>query len=427
MNPTSPTVRSDSSTHDVSVLGRLGIPIYLPSACMALGQMVLLVVLPLFIVSRGGGPSLAALVFAMRGLGSVLANVPVGFAIARWGQKSLMLVGSGVMGCSALLIMATDSTWLIAFATLMFGAGMGTWLLARLAYITETVPRSQRGTALSGLAGLQRLGMLLGPVIAGLGIASVGYHVVFAAVSVSAWVTVLLIWLFVPNPERDDEARPSQGTPPVAEAGWVDEIRAVSGLLARHRKVFLSAGSFIFCLQMLREQRRLLVVLWGTHLGLEADVIGVIVSASSLVDMGMFPVAGYVMDRWGRKVAGLACIFGLGGAMGLLPLTTTALSYLLVATMAGVGNGLGSGIILTMGSDLAPREASSQFLGVWRLLGDMGALSGPLLVSVVASLVVALGLSAVMGVAGGLVLWCCVDETLKRSPDPPGAADGVSP
>ena len=191
MNPTSPTVRSDSSTRDVSVLGRLGISIYLPSACMALGQMVLLVVLPLFIVSRGGGPSLAALVFAMRGLGSVLANVPVGFAIARWGQKSLMLVGSGVMGCSALLIMATDSTWLIAFATLMFGAGMGTWLLARLAYITETVPSSQRGTALSGLAGLQRLGMLLGPVIAGLGIASVGYHVVFAAVSASAWVCVV--------------------------------------------------------------------------------------------------------------------------------------------------------------------------------------------------------------------------------------------
>ena len=37
-------------------------------------------------------------------------------------------------------------------------------------------------------------------------------------------------------------------------------------------------------------------------------------------------------------------------------------------------------------ADLAPARASSQFLGVWRMVGDVGALTGPLLTSIVFSI-----------------------------------------
>ena len=67
-----------------------------------------------------------------------------------------------------------------------------------------------------------------------------------------------------------------------------------------------------------------------------------------------------------------------------------------------------------MGADLAPADERSQFLGVWRLVGDLGALVGPLLTSMVGSLVVALGLSAFVGLSGGLVLLFCAGETLSK-------------
>jgi MFS family permease len=130
--------------------------------------------------------------------------------------------------------------------------------------------------------------------------------------------------------------------------------------------------------------------------------------------MALFPLAGYSMDHWGRKLTGAGCIGLISIALGLLPLTATALPYLLVTIIAGIGNGFGSGIILTMGADLAPTDEPSQFLGVWRMIGDLGALIGPLLTSVVTSLVVALQLSAFIGLTGGLVLALCVSETLSR-------------
>jgi MFS family permease len=50
------------------------------------------------------------------------------------------------------------------------------------------------------------------------------------------------------------------------------------------------------------------------------------------------------------------------------------------------GNGLGSGIVMTLGADAAPQEGRAQFLGGWRLCGDIGNTGGPLLVSAVAAI-----------------------------------------
>ena len=398
---------------------------------MAIGQMALLVVLPLYIVDRGDGLAAAALVFAMRGFGSMLVNVPASLAIARWGHKAGMVSGTGMMGLAALVVAVASSNWVVGAATLMFGAGMGTWLLARLAYITVRVPNRQRGTAMSVLAGLQRLGMLLGPLLGGLAIEHVGYRVAFLSIAASALLTVALIWMFVPVTPR--RAVPGEGRagrdhhdalsppsrPPVAETDASPAyglLALVPSMLRRYRMIFVTAGVFVFCLQLLREQRRLLVILWGTAIGIEADDIGLIVSLASVVDMAMVPVAGYVMDHRGRKAAGVGCIGILAVAMGLLPLTSTVTTYLLVTSLAAVGNGLGSGIILTMGSDLAPVGETTQFLGVWRMVGDLGACVGPLLTSIVASVVIALGLSSVIGLSGAAVLFFCVPETLSKEP-----------
>ena len=52
----------------------------------------------------------------------------------------------------------------------------------------------------------------------------------------------------------------------------------------------------------------------------------------------------------------------------------------------GFGNGIGSGIMLTLGADTAPSLGRVKFLGLWRVLSDSGAAAGPVLVSVLATL-----------------------------------------
>jgi len=74
------------------------------------------------------------------------------------------------------------------------------------------------------------------------------------------------------------------------------------------------------------------------------------------------------------------------------------------------GNGLGSGIVMTLGADAAPVEGRSQFLGAWRLCGDIGNTGGPLLVGALAAVAplgvacVTVGLLALAG-AGWVGLW----------------------
>src|SRR4028118_1976007 len=47
----------------------------------------------------------------------------------------------------------------------------------------------------------------------------------------------------------------------------------------------------------------------------------------------------------------------------------------------GGGTGLGSGIVMTRGSDFAPAIGRAEFLGVWRLVSDVGTAGGPLVVA----------------------------------------------
>jgi hypothetical protein len=101
-------------------------------------------------------------------------------------------------------------------------------------------------------------------------------------------------------------------------------------------------------------------------------------------------------------------ILGLG--MALLPLTTSLVAVTAVATVLGFGNGIGSGLIMTLGADASPADGRSQFLGGWRLMADVGRAAGPLGLSAASAVLalgasaVALGALAVVG-AGWLALW----------------------
>ena len=72
-----------------------------------------------------------------------------------------------------------------------------------------------------------------------------------------------------------------------------------------------------------------------------------------------------------------------------------------MALMA-LGNGLGSGIVMTRGADTAPVEGRAQYLGGWRLCGDIGGSGGALLVGTVAAVAPLAVACLVMGAGAAL-------------------------
>jgi MFS family permease len=105
------------------------------------------------------------------------------------------------------------------------------------------------------------------------------------------------------------------------------------------------------------------------------------------------------MDQMGRRWVAVPSMLIMGVALLLMPLTSGFWPLLLVALMVGLGNGIGSGIVMTLGADHSPQHGRAHFLGVWRLMTDIGGTCGPVLLSVLAA---SFSLAAAIAVTGGI-------------------------
>lgn len=389
-----------SSPHD-----ELLSSIYVPSLLMAVSNQGMMLVLPLYALSITGDPAYAALVMALRGIGVLLLDVPAGMLAARFGDKGISMGGliCNIVTLVGLAVWADP--WAIAVLALAQGGGAAAWFLGRQSYMTDSSPPATWGRAIAVVAGLNRGGALLGPLAGGFVAEWLGYEAAFlsgALLSALAAV-VMLVYAHRLRPTAKPDATPS----------------SIGRIVVDHRRVFATAGFVGLAIQLMRAARQLLVPLFGTLIGLDAGTIGLIYSLSSVLDMGLSYPAGVAMDRWGRRATGIPCmlIFILG--LTVLPFAQGLVGLAAAAMVLGVANGISTGIVMVMGMDLAPAENRNQFLGVWRLIGDVGGVGGPALTGALAG-AASLGLAsfAVAGIgAAGLVMFLYrVPETQPAVP-----------
>ena len=370
-------------------------------------------ILPLYALDFGHGEAMAASVLAARGLGNMLGDLPAGAATARWGDRPVMQFGIAMMLASTVLAGSVAQATMLLICAAGIGFAMATWLLARLALVGDMVASQWRGQALSTMAGLQRVGHFIGPAFVGFSIEQFGFSQTFFILATGIGITLVFVNL---SGRISAGAQSSAFTKESAPTARHTEPQAsYTSVLAAHRRTWITAGQVVMLLTLLRSARTLLIPVWGVHLGLGASEIGIILSLAAGFDMIMFPIAGLIMDRLGRRWSATACIALLGLGLGLIPLTTTPMTFAIAAILAGIGNGLGSGINMTLGTDLAPAEERGRFLGIWRLIGDSGSLTGPTVIGFLAStwtLKSAIWLVAASGPWAIAVLWLTVRETL---------------
>ncbi|HET6825182.1 MAG TPA: MFS transporter, partial [Amnibacterium sp.] len=114
----------------------------------------------------------------------------------------------------------------------------------------------------------------------------------------------------------------------------------------------------------------------------------------------------------------------IGLAIGHLALLATAdlhsavAWFIAIAMFLSVANGIGSGILMTFGADLAPRHDPAPFLGAYRFTGDAGNAAAPLViagVTAVSSVAVAAGVIGVVGLVGAGLIARWVPRYIPRS------------
>ena len=389
------------------------LPFYIPAFIASTGAAMVMPVLPLYARSLGAGIAATGAVVAMFGLGALLCNIPAGFAIGRFGKKRSMVFSLVVE--IAILVFAGFAPNPLSLGVAVFGLGgiHSVFFISRLSFFRELVPAARRGRALALLGGEYRFGSFIGPIVGGLIASGLGYGSAFIAHGLASAIVLVCVILWVPADPRRHPA-PDEEVPTGLRFPSVSRITAI---LRENRSIFLTAGSSIIILQLVRAGRQVIVPLWGDLIGLDVSQIGLIFGIMFAVETAIVYPAGIVMDRFGRKWAAVPCLLILSASLALLPTTTTFVGLLLVCMLSGLGNGMGSGINMTLSTDYAPTRNPGEFIGVWRMVVDSGSAFGPVLIGSVAdifTLAVSPVVIAVMGVVGVGIMLFGMKETLVR-------------
>jgi len=364
---------------------------YGPSIVSAIGHGAMMPVLALRARDLGADVSTAAAIVALTSVGMLVASLPAGALVARIGERRA-LVAAGFADAGAMTLAAvTDSVAGLAVAVVLSGMCWTMFLIARQGFMIDVVPATHRARAMSFLGGSYRVGVLIGPLIgAGLielsGLASVFW--------LGATMSVCAALLAATMPDLGEEKRLA-----AKETGHV----SVWSVITSHRRVLATLGSAVVILGMSRSLRLSLLPLWADHIGLSASTTSLIFAFAAALDVALMWPGGFLMDTRGRRVVAVPVVLSMAIACLVLPLAGSAWSVALVMALIAAGNGLGAGIVMTLGADASPELGRSQFLGAWRLCGDIGNSGGPLLVSAVAAvapLAVACLTLGALGLAG---------------------------
>lgn len=389
-----------------SIHRRLLNSLYLPAMLLGIPAQASFVLLPLYVLDLGGSTAAAAAVIGWRGIGMMVMDVPAGMLVGRLGERLTMLLAATLVGLAFVGYATVGHIgWLYVIAFLN-GCGSSSFLLGRMAYLSATLSGSERGRVIAMIAGSLRACALLGPLCGGVLAASIGYGATFI-VGVVSIACGIVFMLGLSSTERAESAPLS--------------FRTVPGLALEYRRVFATAGVAAISFMLMRAARTVLIPLAGAAIGMDAPAIGFTVSVSALVDVALFYPAGVIMDRHGRRATAVPSSILFALCLAAVALADTPQMLMAVAVLLGIANGLSTGIVMTLGTDLAPPARRGEFLGLWRLLTDFGSASGPMVISTVVALA-PLSLAALatgmLGACGSYVVYRYVEETLERGEQP---------
>lgn len=392
-------------------LSSIAVAAFGPSVLFGLAEGAMLPVVALSAIDRGASVALASLVVSMIGIGSILSNIPAGVLTTRVGERWSMVVAAAISVIGMILCILPENIIVFAAGVLFIGAASSVFNLARQSYLTEAVPPYMRARALSTLGGSMRVGVFVGPFLGAgamhfLGLDGAYYVALLGAIG--AGVIAYRV--------RDLEVRHARTAP------TGDRI-TTWGTLKEYKRVFVTLGTGILLLSAIRASRQVVIPLWATHLGMSPTTSSIIYGVAGAIDMLVFYPAGKVMDRYGRRWVAVPCMLVMGVSFVLMPLTHGVLTLALVSMLMGLGNGIGSGIVMTLGADVSPAVGRPTFLGIWRELADAGSGIGPVILSIVtaiSSLGIGILVSGGVGFVAAAALWKWIPRIPREHLDHPG-------
>jgi MFS family permease len=311
-------------------------------------------------------------------IGNLVGTIPSGWLIDRFGRRPVLIGGPLLTSAMAFLVAGAHTFTALLVFRFLDGCAAQMWLMARLAAISHDAVAGQRGRQVSWMFGMDNSGRLAGPLLGGFIASAWGPRAPFGVYAVLALLALVpTLWFSKETPEgtraRRERAR-------AAPRPSVREI--VLPRLAYFGVAFfagLTRGPLIANLLHL-------YAAFSYHLG--PREIGYLATGAAVLTLPISFVAGWMMDRFGRKHTMVPGFAGVGVAMVALAVSAylhLSLAWYVALFLFGVAlQALTGGSIQTVGADVASPEARGTFLGWWRFVGQSGVVLSPIVFVIIA-------------------------------------------
>jgi len=374
---------------------RIWILLVLVAFVMA-GNGLIVPILPIYGETFSSSATLVGMLITIFGLARLVANYPTGLVYARIGPGPLMGFGNGLLLLGAVgAAMATDLYFLL-LCRLVQGLGSGIFLTTMGVVVARQSRAASRGRFMALYQAAIFVGAGLGPAAGGFIAQGFGLAAPFWAYAVVSGLA-MVVSLSV---RKDSLASAAPESAP---------------LLARASLV-LRANLFVsFVSGFVRTAAlwQLIPLLAASRYSMGFDKIGIAVTVTSLANVVVLPISGWLVDRFGwRRLPALAS-FGFATSLALIAIYHAEWSFWVGVSLAGIFGGLIGPATSTALIELtAPRTLPSA-MGIQRTAADFGFVAGPVVMGVLADYLLrseTLGLivTSLLLMISGIVWWLAV-------------------
>lgn len=332
-------------------------PVFLPSFLFAIGEASLIPVIPASAEALGADIPTAGIIAGLGMLGTLFADVPAVKFVNFLGERKAMITAAGMAATGILLALFASNIWMLSIGIFLTGACHAVFGLARHGFIAEAVPLEKRGRALAILGGTFRGGGFVGPLL-GAGVVELW------GISSVYWLPVIFS-LLAGAVLLSTKSENFSDTPP--NKGY-----SIFYIAKREGHKLRTLGLAATTLAIARTARTIGLPLWALYIHLPVAMAALYIGVAGALDFALFYSSGQLVDRFGRRWAAVPTLTGMALSLFALTFARDSSGFLIVALALSLSNALGSGLVMVIGADLAPKDARNEFLAFYRLMIDGG-------------------------------------------------------
>jgi DHA1 family multidrug resistance protein-like MFS transporter len=338
-----------------------------------LGFGAIVPALALYAKSFGVTQSAIGVAIAVYGLARFVVALPAGKLADRAGRRNALALGGLVTALGNLGCAYAPSFAALIVARFVAGAGAGLVVTTGVIVLADISTSAQRGRTMSIYQGVFLFAVGVGPLPGGLIAERYGLSAPFLAYAVAGAIVTALAWLYLPETRHlRREERPAGAAP-------LPSFAAQIRLFAGHAG-FMLVGVITFTNAVARTGGlfNVIPVVARDRLSLNADRIGIGLALASLVGLALAYPAGSLVDRYGRKAVIVPATIMAGVSIVLFPFAPSYGWFLIACVAWSVASGISGAAPAAYAADVAPPGMNAAAMSMYRMLGDLGYVVGPI-------------------------------------------------